>query len=204
MEYRTAIAGIYGLFASSIAKISGNRAYLQDTDNSVINKVRDGDHDAFGILVKRYDDFAFSLARGMAGNDESARDITQEAFLRAYRSIRRFEQRSSFKTWLYRIVYNTALAHISREKKAAERDNAAASELIDGSYTSMSKKLLVEKIISKLSPDYRAVIMLHYYEDMKYEEIADTLNCPIGTVKVRLYRAKYELKKLWSEYEIQL
>jgi RNA polymerase sigma-70 factor (ECF subfamily) len=78
------------------------------------------------------------------------------------------------------------------------------TERIDNSYERQTAKLTLEKIIAELKPEYRAVIILFYYEDLKYEEIAEALDCPIGTVKIRLYRAKYELKKLWSRYEIQL
>ena len=204
MEYRTTVAGIYGLISSRIAKIGGNNRHFAGSDDAVIDDIREGNYEAFGILVNRYENFAYTLVRGLVGDDEAAKDITQESFLRAYRSIRRFERRSSFKTWLYRIAYNTAMAHLSREKKRETGDNTAAQELIDGSYKNMDKRLLLDKIIAMLTPEYRAVIILHYYENLKYEEIAEAMNCPIGTVKIRLYRAKYELKKLWSRYGIQL
>jgi RNA polymerase sigma-70 factor (ECF subfamily) len=204
MEYKATSAAISGLINLKRLQTGGKRANVSDPDDCVIEEIRSGNYEAFGILVRRYENFAYTLICSMVGNDEAARDITQEVFLRAYRSIRRFERRSSFKTWLYRISYNTALAHISREKKMAEREEIAVSDRIDNSYKNQSVRLTLDRIIGELKPEYRAVIILHYYEDLKYEEIAETLDCPIGTVKIRLYRAKYELKQLWSKYAIQL
>ncbi|UCC80600.1 MAG: sigma-70 family RNA polymerase sigma factor [Candidatus Zixiibacteriota bacterium] len=204
MEYKATSAAISGLIDLKTLQKGGKRADLSDPDVCVIEEIRNGNYEAFGKLVRRYENFAYTLIRGLVGNDESARDITQEVFLRAYRSIRRFEQRSSFKTWLYKISYNTALAHISREKKMAERERFAASDRIDDSYKNQSVRITLDRIIGELKPEYRAVIILYYYEDLKYEEIAEALDCPIGTVKIRLYRAKYQLKQLWSRYAIQL
>ncbi len=204
MEYKATTAAITGLINLKTLQKGGKRADLSNPDDLVIHEIRNGNYEAFGKLVRRYENFAYTLIRGLVGNDEAARDITQEVFLRAYRSIRRFERRSSFKTWLYRISYNTALAHISREKKMAEREDNAAPDRIDNSYKNQSVRITLDRIIGELKPEYRAVIILYYYEDLKYEEIAETLDCPVGTVKIRLYRAKYELKQLWSKYAIQL
>ncbi len=170
-------------------------------DDTIIELVRNGDTDAFRVLVKRYEDFVFTLINGLVHSDDQAADIAQEVFLRAYRSIRRFEKRSSFKTWLYRISYNTALSHINKEKKehapieldyvlrAAENNNHTL-------------KLTVQKLMKLLKPELKAVIIFHYYDDLKYEEIADIMNCPVGTVKIWLFRAKLELKKLWVKYAV--
>lgn len=204
MEYKATTAAISGLINLKSLRTGRKRADIADSDDLVINEIQNGDYEAFGTLVRRYENFTYTLVRSLAGNDESARDITQEVFLRAYRSIRRFEQRSSFKTWLYRISYNTALAHISREKKTAQREEIAASDRIDESYKNQSVRIALDRIIGRLKPEYRAVIILYYYEDLKYEEIAEALDCPVGTVKIRLYRAKYELKQLWSKYAIRL
>ncbi|UCE65180.1 MAG: RNA polymerase sigma factor [Candidatus Zixiibacteriota bacterium] len=204
MKQNSAISAISNIINQKKLKIAEKRAEFTDPDISVIQEIRDGNCEAFGALVRRYEDFVYTLIFGLVKSAEEASDITQEVFLRAYRSIRRFEQRSSFRTWLYRISYNTAMAHLSREKKLIEREGNAAFDPVDDSYKRHDARIILEKIIPKLKPEYRAVIILHYYEDLKYEEIAETLDCPVGTVKIRLYRAKYELKKLWSKYAIQL
>jgi RNA polymerase sigma-70 factor (ECF subfamily) len=204
MDYELTSRAIPSLVNMHKIRSGAKKADISDPDYHVIEKIRDGNYQAFGELVRRYEDFAYTLIRSLVGNDDAAKDITQEVFLRAYKSIRRFEQRSSFKTWLYRIAYNTTMAHLARERKNGDRENASARDITDGSYENFDKKLILEKIIGMLKPEYRAVIILHYYDGLKYGEIAEALDCPIGTIKIRLYRAKYELKKLWSRYEIRL
>ena len=199
MKYPKLDTAIPGLFAGIRSGALAKRAVFTDPDIKIIDAVRDGDTEAFGKLVNRYEDFIFTLVLGMVRSEEMAKDIAQETFLRAYRGIRRFELRASFKTWLYRIAHNTAISHIRREKK-----NISEVELSEpAAYSSNhSLRMTLDKLIGKLRPEYRAVIVFHYYDDLKYEEIAEVLECPVGTVKIRLYRAKYELKKLWTEYAV--
>ena len=122
--------------------------------------------------------------------------------MRVYKSIRRFERKSSFKTWLYRIAYNTALAHLKREKSSIPIEDQVISEPETKPVKDHTLKLTFNKLIAKLKPELQAVIMFHYYDDLKYEEIAEILDCPLGTVKIRLYRAKFELRKLWDIYAV--
>ena len=185
-------------------KISGRKAGFLDPDDFIIEKIKDGDPRAFEILVRRYEGFIYTLINGIVKSEDTAKDVAQEVFLRVYKSIRQFENRSNFKTWLYRVAYNTALAHLAREKRKEARENSLEHNTVDYSYQRETVRFTLDKIIEMLRPEYRAVIILHYYEDLKYEEIADVLDCPVGTVKVRLHRAKYELKKLWSRYAVRL
>lgn len=201
----SALAGGFGRAGEfSMPKIAERKAGFIDPDDIVIEKIKDGNPEAFGVLVRRYEDFIYTLIIGIVRYPEMAKDVSQEVFLRVYKSIRSFEQRSNFKTWLYRIAFNTALAFLAREKSMVARANAMEPSMVDNSYRYRSDKMTLEKIIGMLRPEYRAVIILHYYEDLKYEEISEVLECPVGTVKIRLYRAKYELKQLWSKYAIQL
>lgn len=171
------------------------------TDEEVIARVCDGDIEAFGIFVAKYENFVFTLVRGLVGSDEAAKDVSQETFLRAYRALRRFESRSSFKTWLYRIAYNTAMNHIRKYGTPNDRgvDEPAS---IGIKFEDIPLRLTIKKLVDSLKPEHRAIIMLHYYDDLKYQEIAEVLGCPVGTVKIRLFRAKYELKLLWQKYAI--
>ena len=193
-----------GIISQIKRKSASREARFCEPDEEIISAIRDGDYEAFGELTRRYENFVYTLIAGLVKSPETAKDLTQEVFLRAYKSIRRFEQRSSFKTWLYRIAYNTSMAFLSREKKLAEREAKSSGEQVDNSYRISNIRIYMEKIIGMLKPEYRAVILLYYYDDLKYEEIAEALSCPVGTVKIRLYRAKYELKQLWSRYAIQL
>jgi RNA polymerase sigma factor (sigma-70 family) len=185
---------------------AANSKVLTDSrsDEEVIDLVSDGDTESFGILVRRYEDFVFTLVRGIVLSDELARDISQEVFLRAYRALRRFEKKSSFKTWIYRIAYNTSMNHLKNmDNKTVSLDDSAGEIKIENNAPHHARYAL-RKLIDKLSPELKAVIIFHYYDDLKYEEIAEILNCPIGTIKVRLFRAKHELKKLWENHAIYL
>lgn len=204
MERDTASPALAGLVNIGLPKIAGKKAGFIDPDDIIVEEIKDGNPEAFGTLVRRYEDFVYTLIIGIVRSPEMAKDVSQEVFLRVYKSIRRFEKRSNFKTWLYRIAYNTALAHLAREKSMTERANTVETLLVDDSYRHKSDRITLEKIIGMLRQEYRAVIILYYYENLKYEEISEVLECPVGTVKVRLFRAKYELKQLWSKYAIRL
>lgn len=200
----------YSIITSAIAqatvrRISAKRAEevaVLDADSLIVNAVREGDTEAFGKLVKKYEDFVLALAMGLVKSEEAAKDVTQETFLRAYRAVRRFQLKSSFKTWLYRIAFNTAMSHLKRENTSTQANCDSAAEPTIDSCHPQSLRLTFEKLIKYLKPDLKAVILFHYYDDLKYEDIAEIMNCPIGTVKIRLYRAKYELRKLWERYAV--
>jgi RNA polymerase sigma-70 factor (ECF subfamily) len=202
MKYTTMTSAISRPLARPAARFAKNRAFSGDSDEDIIRAVRDGDIDVFGMLVKRYEDFVYTLIRGMVQSEELAKDISQETFLRAFRGIRRFELRSSFKTWLYRIAHNTALSQLKRKETKACHQTGFITEPSIDIRDRQSLRLTLEKLIGRLKPELRAVIIFHYYDDLKYEEIAEILDCPTGTVKIRLYRAKHELKKLWKRYAV--
>lgn len=123
--------------------------------------------------------------------------------MRAYRGIRRFEKRSSFKTWLYRIAYNTSMSHLKRLEKMAECDDNIIGETADYS-SGQALRMTLKKLIEQLKPELKAVVIFHYFDDLKYEEIAEIMGCPVGTIKIRLFRAKHDLKELWERYAVQL
>ena len=173
------------------------------SDEEIIGVVCDGDTEAFSVLIKRHEDFVFTLARGIVFSDDAAKDIAQEVFLRAYRGIRRFEKRSSFKTWLYRIAYNTSMSHLKRLEKMAECDDNIIGETADYS-SGQALRMTLKKLIEQLKPELKAVVIFHYFDDLKYEEIAEIMGCPVGTIKIRLFRAKHDLKELWERYAVQL
>lgn len=201
MKNRSLAPAITSFFRGPLNNATASNC-IEAAEEKLIEQVCDGDIEAFSILVRRYEDFVFTLARGMVCSDDEAADISQEVFLRAYHYLRRFERRSSFKTWLYRIAYNVSVSHLSKRREAVESSSESEPEPISVTGGSVALTLTLEKLISMLKPDLRAVVIFHYYQDLKYEEIAEILGCPVGTVKVRLYRAKADLKKLWEKYAI--
>lgn len=200
------------VYVSSFARAFLGRAALikakapndSPADEDIIDLVASGDTEAFGILVRRYENFVFTLVRGLVISEEQARDISQEVFLRAYRALRRFERKSSFKTWLYRIAYNSSMSHLKRKDDNIESMQDLNVEKEQENSVPHPAKYLLRRLIDKLNPELKAVVIFHYYDDLKYEEIAEILDCPLGTVKVRLFRAKHELKKLWENNAIFL
>jgi RNA polymerase sigma-70 factor (ECF subfamily) len=194
--------GLNGSVAIPTIWKPAERANQALSDEEIVTLVCGGDSEAFGILVKKYEDFVYTLVRGIVACDETAKDIAQETFLRAYRSIRRFEGKAAFKTWLYRIAYNTSMNHIKKRQANENLTEEMVDNLQFDKPVPSPSALFVRKLIDRLKPEHRAIIILHYYEDLKYEEMAEVLNCPLGTVKIRLYRAKYELKMLWGKYAV--
>lgn len=199
MRYANVIAAVAGTARKTRAPA---RWKAEHDDDQVIRSVRNGDSEAFGDLVRRYEDFVFTLIHGLAGSEDDARDITQETFLRAYRGIRQFQFKSTFKTWLYRIAYNTAMSHLGRDRNHWLPTQGVEPIPTDDPQGRHSLRLTVENLVARLKPDLKAVIILYYYDDLKYEQIADIMECPVNTVKIRLYRAKYELGRLWRKYAV--
>jgi RNA polymerase sigma-70 factor (ECF subfamily) len=192
------------IFARRLGRVEVKALDDCPDDGEIIDMVLGGDTVMFGVLVKRYEDFVFAFARGILLSDERAEDVSQEVFIRAYRSLRGFERKSSFKTWLYRIAYNTSMSFLKKDANYGDPINDLDLEISRKDSTPPSTRYLLRKIIDKLDPELRAVIIYHYFDDLKYDEIAEVTGSPIGTVKVRLFRAKHELKKLLEKYALYM
>jgi RNA polymerase sigma-70 factor, ECF subfamily len=172
-----------------------------------------GHQEAFGELVRHYQDRLYNLAYRMVDNTEDAQDIVQDAFLSAYQSLGKFKGRSQFFTWLYRIAVNTAISH-KRKRRAvlasrADRLETAAFEPADESEYSRPEHELerteretrVQDALNRLSPEHRAVLILKDMEGQHYEIMAQVLGVPIGTVRSRLHRARMELRQILARDE---
>jgi RNA polymerase sigma-70 factor (ECF subfamily) len=172
-------------------------------ERRLIAESRNGDTAAFGALVRRYQDRLYNTAYRLVGNAEDAQDVVQEAFLSAYQSLGSFKGDSLFFTWLYRIAVNTAIS-LKRKQRAVLRLGGPGAEPLDPSDLSRPGHALeqaelgqrVQQALARLSPEHRAVLVLKEMEGQKYEEIAEVLGVPIGTVRSRLHRARLELREL--------
>jgi len=182
-------------------------SYSDVTDNDLIRLSRNDDDDAFAVLVTRYRAKVFSLAFRMVGNYEEAEDVSQEAFINAYRALGTFRLGDRFSSWIYRIATNLSIDHLRkrphREISIDAPANAEGDMFIQLPDTSNDPerrvveaefKAMVEKAIQELSPAYRAVVVLRHVHNLSYEEIADVIKIPLGTVKTRLFRAREMLK----------
>jgi RNA polymerase sigma-70 factor, ECF subfamily len=162
---------------------------------------------SFGELVRRYQDRLFNAVYRVVENADDAADVVQDAFINAYQSLNSFKGDSEFFTWLYRIAFNAAIS-LRRKRKVVLRldgvDGEKGAEPADPSDL-VRPGLALERAeedaqllaaLNRLSPEHRAVLVLKDLEEQKYEEIAEILDVPIGTVRSRLHRARLELRDL--------
>lgn len=191
------------------------------SDIELIHQAKQGNENAFEQLVYRYDRTVLSIALKYTGNTDDAKDLYQEVFIRAYRGINKFQFRSEFSTWLYRIAVNVCLTYKSRSKEylkvsIKEEDDEndftqkVSSQLVyDGSTPeeeAVSSELgeIIEAALETLSPRQKMTFVLKHYEGYKIREIAVMLNCKEGTVKKYLFDAVKNLRNKLSEiYALQ-
>ncbi len=192
---------------------------MEAKDAELVARCQKGDVAAFEELVRRYQSRAFGIAMGMLHDTEDARDVVQDAFLKAYRHIGSFRGGSSFYTWLYRIVVNLSIDRLRRRSRSprVEYDDRLKRPEVDGKKgaelepyhqdadpaRNLARKELaraIERCLERLSPKHRAVIVLREFEGMAYKEMAETLGISIGTVMSRLFHARRKLQAMLSEY----
>jgi len=154
----------------------------------------------FELLFEQYKEKIFRLVYRMTGDDEESRDLTQEVFLSAYRSYKKFRQEANFYSYLYRIAVNTTLNHLKRKKKTFSLDERANKLFDPGNnphrlLEQEETRRFIRKAVSSLPSKYREVIILKEMEGFAYAEIARILEISIETVGVRLVRAREKLRK---------
>lgn len=179
----------------------------------LVRRCQVGDTEAFDELVTRYRTRVFSMIYNMVHSEQDAWDLAQDSFLKAWKSIKRFRGRSSFYTWIYRIVMNVTIDWLRKKQikgAGTEFDDAVQLRQVDPAsktvpkteampYETMERdeiRVRIDKAIAQLSPEQRAVILMKEIEDMQYHEIAETLDCSIGTVMSRLFYARKKLQTL--------
>ena len=179
------------------------------SDSQLVKRVQSGEKDAFDLLVLKYQHKIVNLVMRYVRDPEQALDITQEAFIKAYRALPRFRGDSAFYTWLYRIAVNTAQNHLASQRRRpinVELDlqdpdqydlHAKLKETDTPEGVTISNELqeTVEKAINALPEDLRTAIVLREIDGMSYEEIAETMQCPVGTVRSRIFRARDAISK---------
>jgi RNA polymerase sigma-70 factor, ECF subfamily len=179
----------------------------------LVKRCQDGQSDAFDELVTRYRTRVFAMIYNMVHNEQDAWDLAQDSFVKAWKSIGRFRGKSSFYTWVYRIVMNVTIDWLRKRQvkgAGAEFDDSIQLKEIDPASKTVPKadpppharmerdeiRDRIDKAISQLSPEHRAVILMKEIEEMQYHEIAETLGCSIGTVMSRLFYARKKLQNL--------
>ncbi|MGI6706360.1 MAG: RNA polymerase sigma factor [Clostridia bacterium] len=185
---------------------------MMQQDDLLVHKALKGDIEAFEELISAYEHRIYNIAYRMMGNPEDAMDVVQEALLKIYRSLKKFKNQSSFSTWIYRIVMNTCLDELRKKKRGfllfmndaegygEDIVDSSGDSLPEESYERKERLKSLQKAIQELIPDYKSVIILRDIQGFSYEEIAEILHCPLGTVKSRINRARTELRKKLSEF----
>lgn len=178
-------------------------------DAELVRRVQSGDMRAFDLLVRKYQHKILNLIARYVHEPSAAQDVAQEAFIKAYRGLGNFRGESAFYTWLYRIAINTAKNHLVAESRRSPEFevNAEDAERLDGEsglkeYATPEGELLSEEIrqrvfnaIEALPEDLKTAITLRELEGMSYEEIAQVMGCPIGTVRSRIFRARESIDR---------
>lgn len=179
------------------------------TDLELVRRVQAGDKSAFDVLVLKYQQRVINLVNRYVHDPHMAMDVSQEAFIKAYRGLKNFRGDSAFYTWLYRISINTAKNHlVSRSRRMPDDDiDAQEAEQYDGGgklretstpeneMMSDEVQATVQRAIEALPDELRIAITLRELEGLSYEEIAESMDCPIGTVRSRIFRARESIEK---------
>lgn len=180
------------------------------SDQQLVDRVRAGDTNAFNFLVLRYQNRVAALVARFIKDHQEVEDVTQEAFIKAYRALHLFRGESAFYTWLYRIAVNTAKnSLVARGRRPPTSDlDAGEAELVEigaplrdqetpeGSLATAALKVAVEKAIEELPEDLRTAFTLREFSGLSYEDITEVMNCPVGTVRSRIFRAREAIDKV--------
>ena len=172
-------------------------------DSEIVRRLRAGEAAAFHELVDRLGPALFGLAISLVGNAADAEDIVQEAFSGAFRGLHTFRGDSSVKTWLTRILVRQAAGHFRGRKRSIRLVEARASmpsQAGDSAGSAADIRMDVRAAVARLSPEHREVVVLREFEGLSYEEIAQVLDVPRGTVESRLFRARRQMQELLGDY----
>jgi RNA polymerase sigma-70 factor (ECF subfamily) len=188
---------------------------MPSTDEELVARSQGGDLDSFNQLVVRWERPIYALAYRVIGREEDARDVAQETFLRAFRALKGFKGQAKFSSWLYRITLNLCRDWIRRERRtpvvqAPEgvdviemAGESSPSESIEDLVSRHELGRAVAKAMSQLPEEQRTAIILKEYHGLTFQEIADLLDCPLSTVKTRLYQGLTVLRKQLREAGVE-
>jgi RNA polymerase sigma-70 factor, ECF subfamily len=182
---------------------------MSNEEQEWIEQARKGDQRAFGLLVQAYQKPVFNLTYRMLGNAQEAEDAAQETFLRAYSGLSQYQSEHKFSTWLFAIANHHCIDRLRKRRVSfVSIDDNPILENITGEAPLPERQALMreqsaemQKLLQELEPDYRLPLILRYWEDYSYEDIAATLDITIAAVKSRLFRARQQVARLYEERE---
>ncbi len=177
---------------------------MTTNDQLLIDAVLAGDTQSFSVLVDRYKDLVFTLALRMIKHREEAEEVSQDTFIKVFRSLNRFKGDSKFSTWIYRVAYNTCLDRLKKHKReqqvvAIDEYTEHQVKTIDNALDAMEKderKQAIQNCLQLLPSDDSALLTLFYFEELSLEEIADIVGLTANNVKVKLFRSRKKLTSI--------
>jgi RNA polymerase sigma-70 factor (ECF subfamily) len=183
------------------------------TDEQLVELALDGDEEAFGILVRRYQRRLTAFLSQLVGDLELARELSQEAFVRAWSALARFDPQYRFSTWLFRIAHNLGIDQLRRRRLktvSLYRTDAEGAEVEVvvpdtekdplGHLENHALASELRQVIDELRPEYRELVLLRHFAGLSYQELADFKEMPLGTIKNKLFRAHSVLRKALAEF----
>jgi RNA polymerase sigma-70 factor (ECF subfamily) len=182
---------------------------MAEPDLETVRRAQAGDHDAIASLVSSQQRYVYSIAMSMMRNPSDAADLTQDAFIRLMRSIGTFRGETKFATWLYRLVVNLSLDRLRRSGQTtvrldddSELDLATSDPMVDAPSVAERREVasVVRRAVEQLPEGQRLALTLHYFEDMRYEDIADVMGVPLNTVKSHIRRGKERLSGMLAPF----
>jgi RNA polymerase sigma-70 factor, ECF subfamily len=170
------------------------------SERELVERCRSGDERAFQELVDRYKDLVYALIARTVQDRSRAEDLAQDVFLRIHRGLPYFRGEARLSTWIYRIVANVCIQDAARPPSISLDDRGGQHEqrasATDRRFGDLELKDRLEKAIARLPPNARLLVAAHYLEGVRYEDLAEALQLPLGTVKTQLYRAKQQLRRM--------
>lgn len=174
---------------------AGDLIFREAEDPDLIHGARRGKVEAFNVLVSRWEKRIYNYLLRLVGDREDALDLTQEVFLKAYQSLGKLQDPARFTPWLFRIAHNEAFSHLRRKRPDSEPEAEPAHPSRGPGLQPIELSLAVEAAMARLTEDQREAVLLKIFQGFKFEEIAEVLDCPVSTVKSRLYTALDLLKE---------
>jgi RNA polymerase sigma factor (sigma-70 family) len=206
------------LAADSISPFPVATMFDRQADLKTIRRCKRGEEAAFAEILARYRSAIYNLCWRMVRNDEDAHDLAQEVFIKVFRLLDRYDEQYAFSSWLFRIATNHCIDHLRRQRLrflSVERDGGAGDEEAEMQIPSdgpqpdvvlQRREALerLEEVIADLPPHYRVITLLRHDQQLSYEEIAETLQLPLGTVKARIHRARNMIQQMLAarKYDI--
>ncbi len=188
-----------------------DQAHAQLTDEELVARVQQGDQETFGVLMQRYEHKLLRYGRKFLARHEDIQDIVQDVFIRTYQNIQSFDTAQKFSPWVYRIAHNAFVNALKKNTYnpllLVDFDTLVSHTVYEDpaplEREQREMRAMIDKGLEHLAPKYREVLILHYLEGMQYKEIADILQIPIGTVGIRIKRAKEALKQTYEKLHMQ-